>query len=59
MLPRQIMRVLFTADMKTSVEEGEGIVQVGIAFYTSICSKDKSSGMDSFRTSIYFEQAKS
>ena len=30
MLPKQIMRVLFNKDTKTSVGEGEGIVQAGI-----------------------------
>ena len=32
MLPKQIMRVLFNSDMKTSVGQGEGIVQAGIKF---------------------------
>ena len=32
MFPKQIMRVLFNSDMKTSVGEGEGIVQAGIKF---------------------------
>ena len=32
MLPKQIMRVSFNSDMKTSVGEGEGIAQAGMKF---------------------------
>ena len=40
MLPKQIIRVLFNGDMKTSVGESEGIVQAGIKFLYFFMFKD-------------------